>query len=57
MLGYAPRSDLPTALGWTVGWHRDHLAGKNPRETSLARIDSFARRSPLTYANVLPSSA
>jgi CDP-glucose 4,6-dehydratase len=57
MLGYAPRSDLSTALDWTVGWHRDHLAGKDPRETSLAQIDSFARRSTLSDTNALPSSA
>jgi len=40
-LGWAPRTDLDTALRWTVAWHRAYLQGSDPRNLCRQQISEF----------------
>jgi CDP-glucose 4,6-dehydratase len=40
-LGWKPRTDLETALRWSVDWHRGHLEGTDPRQLCRQQILEF----------------
>ncbi len=40
-LGWRPKLDLETTLGWIVDWYRSYQAGEDVREVSLADIRRF----------------
>lgn len=42
-LGWQPRLSVADALGWTVEWHKAHLAGQPVRNISLAQIDRYTK--------------
>jgi CDP-glucose 4,6-dehydratase len=42
LLGWSPRTDLETAVEWTVEWYRAHANNADMRALSLEQIDRFA---------------
>lgn len=40
-LGWQPRTNLRTALRWTVDWHRRVHAGEDPRGVTCAQIEQY----------------
>ncbi len=42
-LGFVSRLDGPTAVGWTMDWHRAQAAGADPRQTCLDQIAAYER--------------
>lgn len=41
-LGYAPRTDLATALKWTVRWYEQYLAGEDMARCTQEQIAAFS---------------
>jgi CDP-glucose 4,6-dehydratase len=42
-LGFVSRLDGPTAVAWTMDWHRAEARGADPRQTCLDQITAYER--------------